>query len=348
MGKLDNAKFLIGDVFDKLGEIPDESVHTVITSPPYWRLRDYGEKNQIGLEESPQDYIDKMTSVFDKIWEVLHESGTVWLVIDDTYYGGGEPGYASEGSKQYTNKGSMGGKSKKSGNDGYLKPKDLCMIPQRLAVSLQKQGWWVRNQIIWYKTAAMPESVKDRLTRSYESIYLLTKSKDYYYDHEAIKVKSSKDSHGGGKPNRNRYSFQSGRDDGNQGLGILTDKRNKRDVWQVNNSGFGDAHFAVFPLELIEPCVKAGSSKYGVCQNCSSPYIRKEDGKSWKSSCDCDTEKTEPSTVLDPFVGSGTTGIVALKHDRQFIGIDLNDEYIKMAKNRIKEHKEVPVLHDWW
>ncbi len=383
MGKLDYATFLAGGVFDKIGEIQKNSVHTVITSPPYWRLRDYGEKGQLGMEERPEEYVQNIADVFDKVWNVLHNSGTVWLNIGDTWYGGGKPGYEKENSKQTTNPGSIQRASKNHDIKSYLKPKDKCLIPHRVAIEMQKRGWYLRNTIVWKKPSPFPESVSDRPTKSHEYIFLFSKQKTYFYDQEAIKEPSSKNNHGERKIREGKYITGSRRNDTN--TGIVTDKRNKRDVWEVPHHGFSDAHFAVFPVELIEPCVLAGSSKKGVCSECRAPYERivekeesewekrKENGEPlrygldgatkvgagnfknrskinehWKKTCDCSSSETNRSVVLDPFSGAGTTGIAALKHGRRYIGIDLKKEYNEMAKKRIKEHKNVPLNHDWW
>jgi len=276
MGKLDYATFLTGNVFDKVNEIQENSVHTVITSPPYWRLRDYEQKGQLGMEESPEEYVNNIADVFDEVWDVLHNSGTVWLNIGDTWYGGGQPGYEKEGSKQTTNPGSIQKASKNHDLDSYLKSKDKCLIPHRVAIEMQKRGWYLRNTIVWKKPSPFPESVSDRPTKSHEYIFLFSRQKKYFYDQEAIKEPSS--SHGGGKIKESKYAFESGKN------GAVKDKRNKRDVWEVSHHGFSDAHSAVFPVELVEPCVLAGSSQKGACSECKAPYeriVEKEESE-WK------------------------------------------------------------------
>jgi site-specific DNA-methyltransferase (cytosine-N4-specific) len=227
------AEVFIGDNRETLKQLPDKSVQTVVTSPPYWGLRDYGEDEQIGLEESPQDFVEQLCLVFDEIWRVLKDDGTIWVNLGDSYAGSGKgsPGnfgkHAPSGSARHL-------EHKHSGivPDG-LKPKDLVGIPWRFAFAMQDRGWYLRQDIIWAKPNPMPESVTDRCTKSHEYIFLLTKNAKYYYDNEAI-----------------------------QEAGVDAEsKRNKRSVWQVTTSRYKDAHFATYPPELITPCILAGSKE---------------------------------------------------------------------------------------
>ena len=298
-----------GNCKDILKGLDSNSVNCVVTSPPYWGLRDYGVTNQLGLEKTPEEYVQKLVEIFREVKRVLKKDGTVWLNLGDSYnsvnssshglnFGQIKSKRNSTNSKDHTqNKGKIKG----------LKPKDLVGIPWRVAFALQADGWYLRQDIIWYKKNPMPESVTDRCTKSHEYIFLLSKSAKYYYDQDAIVEKSTWFE----KDNRSKTGYtQSG-----VGIGIYgCDKqdvfnkngmRNKRSVWTVNTKAFLEAHFAVFPGKLIEDCIKAGCPLGGI--------------------------------VLDTFIGSGTTAIVARKQDKNYIGIELNKEYVKMAQNRISK-----------
>lgn len=301
------AEVIVGDNRETLKQLPDKSVQTVVTSPPYWGLRDYGENEQLGLETSPQDFVEQLCLVFDEVWRVLKDDGTIWVNLGDSYAGSGKgsPGnfgkHAPSGSARHL-------EHKHSGivPDG-LKPKDLVGIPWRFAFAMQDRGWYLRQDIIWAKPNPMPESVTDRCTKSHEYIFLMTKKPNYYYDHEAIKEDSiwSEDKRAG----KGRLHYD-GKRQGQEGTGqenfvSITDKRNKRDVWTVNVKSYREAHFATYPPELITPCIMAGSK--------------------------------ENDIVLDPFSGSGTTGEVALLHNRNYIGLELNPEYAKLSEKRLLE-----------
>jgi DNA modification methylase len=287
---------LTGDALEQLKTIHDGSVNTCVTSPPYYGLRDYGVDGQIGLEETPEQYISKLVAVFREVRRVLWDDGTLWVNIGDSYAGSGGAG------NQF-------GQLEKDGFNAYkqkelptqCKPKDLIGIPWMLAFALRADGWYLRQDIIWAKPNPMPESVKDRCTKSHEYIFLLSKSKQYYYDADAIKELSATDPHipGNIKVDDSRNDAdQMGKIWGEDGM------RNKRDVWTVTTKPYTEAHFATFPQALIEPCILAGC-----------PF----DG-----------------TVIDPFTGSGTTGVTALQNGRNFIGIELNPKYVKMAEKRIR------------
>jgi DNA modification methylase len=256
-----------------------EKVQMCVTSPPYFGLRDYGHSGQIGLEETPDEYVSSLVDIFRKVRDVLSDDGTLWLNLGDSYAGSGK-GRLADGSsagtgKQATNKGSIGGKLVKTTTPD-CKPKDLIGIPWRVAFALQADGWYLRQDIIWHKPNPMPESVADRCTKAHEYIFLLTKSSRYFFDNEAIKTPVK------------------------DGCGMA----NRRSVWSVPTSSFKGAHFATFPIALIEPCVLAGSRK--------------------------------GDTVIDPFNGAGTTGVVCKQHHRNYIGIELNPEYVTLTENRLQ------------
>jgi len=277
-----NSQFmiLIGDAKEKLKELETESIQSVITSPPYWGLRDYGNDEQIGQEETPDKYIDNMVEVFNNVLRVLKKDGTLWLNIGDSY---------------------SSIRNEKIG----VKKKDLVGIPWMLAFALRKNGWYLRQDIIWAKPNPMPESVRDRCTKSHEYIFMLTKSEKYYYDYNAIREPrtsvGSNHQFGGKKYNDPTNPIYGSI----QSVYESDGKRNKRDVWNITTQPFKDAHFAVMPERLVEPCILAGSKA--------------------------------DDLILDPFAGSGTVGVVAKKHNRNFIGIELNPDYAKIANDRINE-----------
>ena len=304
---MSKAKIIIGDVRTAMQSIPDQSVQTCITSPPYWGLRDYGQGDQIGLEETPQQYVDQMVQVFREVWRVLKDDGTLWLNIGDSYAGSGKGPAGNLGATH--NERHMEHKHSAIVPDG-LKPKDLVGIPWRLAFALQADGWYLRQDIIWSKPNPMPESVTDRCTKSHEYVFLLTKSRQYFYDHEAIKEPSTGKS---GTWSEKTHKARIGHGTFNKEYIPAADVlRNKRDVWTVNTKPFKGAHFAVMPEALVEPCILAGSAV--------------------------------GDTVLDPFTGSGTVGMVALRHNRNFVGTELNPEYAELAVDRI--YNDAPLLNE--
>jgi DNA modification methylase len=295
-----SAIILVGDVRTRLAEIPDKSIQSCITSPPYWGLRDYGEDAQIGLEESPQDYVDAMVKVFQEVKRVLRDDGTLWLNLGDSYSGSGKGPAGNLGATH--DERNMEKKHSAIVPDG-LKPKDLIGIPWRVAFALQADGWYLRQDIIWAKPNPMPESVTDRCTKSHEYLFLLSKSSKYYFDNNAIKEPSvSKDN-----TKRDRDSSKLNNTPGRTRMaGLKTnnyDMRNKRDVWTISSKPFRGAHFAVMPEALVEPCILAGSQG--------------------------------GDTILDPFTGSGTVAVVSLSNGRNFIGTELNLEYAEISVNRI-------------
>ena len=295
---------LFGDCRDTLKQFPRGSAQMCVTSPPYYGLRDYGgEDNQIGMEQSPEDYVNEMVQVFREVRDVLADDGVLWLNIGDSYYNyrsdGNYPKQSVSKTRQDLPKSTPVRGNKLKG----LKQKDLIGIPWMLAFALRADGWYLRQDIIWHKPNPMPESVKDRCTKSHEYIFLLSKNQNYYYDNEAIKEPVKQD---WGTRDRTKGKYH------NPGTGLqphsgLTksyERKNKRDVWTVNKKPYKGAHFATYPEELIEPCILAGSRP--------------------------------GDTVLDPFMGSGTTAYVARKHDRHYIGCELHEDYGSLIQKRIK------------
>lgn len=301
-----------------LRELPDASVHCCVTSPPYWGLRDYGVGGQIGLEMSAQTFVDNMVDVFREVRRVLRKDGTLWLNLGDSYAGGGNyRGLSSENtltSKQRSNRGATGVSQQLGavGKESQAKDKELVGIPWRVALALRNDGWYLRQDIIWHKPNPMPESVTDRCTKSHEYIFLLSKSPRYHFDAAAIAEASvyADSGRASARPedlSPNRKCTDPG---GNLSFRAITEKRNKRSVWTVPTAVFSEAHFATFPPDLIEPCILAGCPEGG--------------------------------TVLDPFGGAGTTGLVADRLQRHATLIELNTEYADLARKRIDS--DAPLL----
>lgn len=296
------------DAIDLLRMLPDESVNCVVTSPPYFGLRDYGVDGQIGLEDTPRAFVDRLVTVFAEVRRVLRSDGVIWVNMGDTYTGGGRGNNPPLGThwKQGTNAGSV--IEMRTDVDG-LPPKSRLGIPHRLVFALQDDGWIWRDEIVWAKPNPMPESVTDRTTKAHEFVFMLTKSGRYWYDHEAIKEDLSREyKPGGNHGGLARRESMKHAVIGNQMQGdnvdlSLTTSRNRRSVWTIPTEPTPFAHFATFPQALIEPMILAGCPKDGV--------------------------------VLDPFMGSGTTAIVARRLGRHYIGSELNPEYAALANNRL-------------
>lgn len=411
-----------GDVRDCLREMPDESVQCVVTSPPYWGLRDYGIDGQLGLEPTPEQYVANMIEVFREVRRVLRSDGTVWLNLGDSYAGGAA---ASGGVQRLGPNGDLDNQRNdvrlvKRG-DG-LKPKDLIGIPWMVAFALRADGWYLRRDIIWSKPNPMPESVTDRPTSAHEYVFLLTKSARYFYDADAIREQAQD---WGERDRRGPlYDGTVGPQSGHNGLRDLNyaaSGRNRRSVWEIATQPYPEAHFATFPTKLVEPCILAGSSSKA-CGECGAPWkastgarmldlsrpqarraqeladdagltaehieaIRscgvadsgkaqvtqdgfgKNDGQvqaladeakdvlggyyrefllarpergELRPTCDHEDDLGR-SIVLDPFAGSGTVGVVALRHDRGFVGIELNKGYCELARRRIED--DAPLLN---
>lgn len=330
---LTKNKILNMDCREGIKLLENESIDCCITSPPYWGLRDYGVDGQIGLEVSLNAYLECLVQLFREIKRVLKPGGTVWLNLGDSYVGTGgdrnsDPSSSIFAAQEQHNPTGRYQKQKalKAMN---LKPKNLIGIPWRVAFALQDDGWYLRQDNIWHKPNCMPEAVKDRTTRAHEYIFLLSKEKNYYYDHEIIKedcvngdASSPRGSKGvlGNQHKGNRKTFRGSgkytqgqsydntsivksKSQGNESIKIL--KRNKRSVWTVATAQHKDAHFATFPEKLIEPCVLAGCPEGGL--------------------------------IIDPFMGSGTVGKVALENRRNFIGYEINSSYCEIAKRRTSE-----------
>ena len=276
------VRILHGDARETLRTVPDESVHACITSPPYWGLRSYGgDPGMIGLEPTFDEHLDNIVAVFREVRRVLRKDGTLWLNYGDAYAGGGR----GEGSgKQTTN---VGSNLPPFRPDGF-KPKDLMMMPARVAMALQADGWWLRSEIVWHKPNPMPESVTDRPTSAHEKMFLLSKKPRYFYDHVAVR----EDGIGTHAPGKNPCR----RDTQGKDSGLIAFKERARNgnVWTIATHPYSGTHFATFPPALIEPCIKAGTSEKGVCANCGAPWVR-------------ETEKTLKTTPRNPtFAQHGT------------------------------------------
>ncbi len=374
-------KIYCEDCLSTMARMPDNFVDCVITSPPYWGLRNYGVDGQIGLEKTPEEYIGKMVQVFREVKRVLKPEGTLWLNLGDSYTSGGrttrDPG---QSKKHPAFEDENFAEGLRPGTPPGLKPKDLCGIPWRVAFALQADGWWLRQDIIWHKPNPIPESVTDRCTKSHEYIFLLAKSANFYYDSEAIKEEAVGGYNGSYFDAGKTYEHQlkrashSPRIHENLPGRAACNKpgqnfRNRRSVWTVSTKPYNGAHFATFPPDLIEPMILAGTSERGVCQECGKAWARETEkqltptrqvatagpvgdhgffGKNrrdipnqikttgWTPSCACGKEPV-PAIVYDPFMGAGTTAMVAKKNQRQFIGSELNPEYVAMAEQRIGE-----------
>ena len=298
-------KIEFGDCRETMRRWKEQGIkaQTCVTSPPYYGLRDYGHEGQLGLEETPEQYIKAMVEVFRCVWDVLEDDGTLWLNIGDSYNGSGGQGTKPNIMSKEAAEG-RGGKAIKV--DG-IKPKDLIGIPWMMAFALRADGWYLRQDIIWHKPNPMPESVTDRCTKAHEYIFLMSKSQKYYYDTESIQEKAERPE----GPGNITHAYQNGaiyglpeRSSCQSGLLNIgaRETRNKRSVWTVATKPYAGAHFAVFPSDLIEPCILAGAPVGGI--------------------------------VLDPFMGSGTTAQVAQNLGRQYLGCELNPDYCQLQNIR--------------
>ena len=307
-----NYEIKIGDSLDVLKTMDEQSIHCCVTSPPYWALRNYDMAGQLGQESTPEEYVDHLVEIMREVKRVLRDDGTLWLNLGDSYVGTGAKGK----HKDPKYKDGRNGQQDKANNNKVqgLKPKDMIGIPWRVAFALQADGWYLRSDIIWHKNNCMPIPVKDRPTSSHEHIFLLAKSRKYYYDKDAILEplmnpnridKPGTSGFGGIKHTNNKEQVPHNAYSGTLYDATKLKGKNKRDVWTVPTGSYKGAHFAVYPPKLIEPCVLAGCPDGG--------------------------------TVLDPFSGSGTTGVVALQNGKEYIGIELNSEYAKISEDRINE-----------
>jgi len=365
-----------GDVLACLRELPDESVHCVVTSSPYWGLRDYGTDGQIGLEASPDAYVQRMVEVFRDVRRVLRADGTLWLNLGDSYASSGVSGRGAL-NKLGERMGTGGGHKHSSVDLGRaptpegLKPKDLIGIPWRVALALQADGWWLRSEITWCKRAPMPESVTDRPTSATEKVFLLAKAERYFYDADAVREPNAVGPAIDRAPIRTEphpdNPYRRGHVAAANGSNLRPNPagRNMRNYWLLGPSPYPDAHFATFVPEIPRRAILAGTSERGCCAECGAPWARVvertrpdsyegqgmrhgNDGNGmrmpdkwttetqttgWQSTC-AHEAPVAPATVLDPFIGSGTTCMVATSLGRRSIGIDLNAEYLKLAVKR--------------
>jgi DNA modification methylase len=302
-----NSRLLVGDCRTLLKTLEDRSIHCCVTSPPYFGLRDYGVDGQIGLEQTPDAFVSEMVSVFREVRRVLRDDGTLWLNLGDSYSSGGRKTRDPGQSKLHPAFTGEGNATTNWRPDDGAKPKDLIGIPWRVAFALQADGWYLRQDIIWHKPNPMPESVRDRCTKAHEYIFLLSKSERYYFDGEVIQEPVARSTVS--RLSQDNLAKQAGsnrvpgKTNGNMKAVGGVEKRNRRSVWTVTTKPFKGAHFATFPPDLVLPCVLAGCPSGG--------------------------------TVLDPFNGAGTTGLVALSNGRRYCGIELNPEYAELTKNRL-------------
>lgn len=297
-----------------LPALPEDSVNCCVTSPPYWGLRDYGVDGQLGLEKTPDEYVSRMVAVFREVRRVLRGDGTLWLNLGDSYASDTKSGNRNDTKKMYGAESQQLAKHSKIVTETGLKPKDLVGIPWRVAFALQADGWYLRQDIIWHKPNPMPESVTDRCTKAHEYIFLMSKSARYYYDNDAIKENATDCKPRPAKP-ASKYAGHEKDFALHSGFMRGTDayfERNRRSVWTVATHPYPDAHFATFPESLIEPCIRAGCPEGG--------------------------------TVIDPFMGAGTTGLVSKKLGRHYIGVELNAEYREMAMKRIEKYTDGNLL----
>lgn len=414
------VRIQVGNARQLLRALPAESVHSVVTSPPYWGLRDYGVEGQIGLEKTPQEFVATMVDVFREVRRVLRTDGTCWMNLGDSFFSDGghtdgdcksRPGAFRIGRRPMDNYRAHR-KHVGAGAEWGLKPKDLCMIPFRVAIALQEDGWWVRSDVVWHKPNGMPEAVKDRPVRAHEFIFLLTKAERYYYDAEATRepAKAPEAStpadvarafsrrrattvdprqapvaippviSNGNKARKVASKGENGRTNSHLGYSFpwAGTTALKRDVWTVTSKPYRGAHFATYPPDLIEPCILAGTSARGCCPACGAPWLRITENEfvpqedvseekavrgagnqkpmddsngweghprgstlaktlGWKASCTCPPAEPVPCTVLDPFGGAGTTGMVADRLGRDALLLELNPAYAAMAAARLQE-----------
>lgn len=401
------AEIRQGDCLSLLREMPDGTVQTVVTSPPYFGLRCYGHDEQIGLEETPDAYVSKLVEVFREVRRVMRDDATLWLNLGDSYAGSGVAGPLGKpalgGRGDFVREHGINEKHAdlffgRAPTPSGLKPKDLIGVPWRVAFALQADGWYLRSDIIWAKPNPMPESVRDRPTRSHEYIFMLSKSSRYYWDQEAVREPHT-DSNGSRLEAQREYGTTSedvgesapyavqARHRGLPGVGTTSPGwnpagRNIRSVWNIATQPYKEAHFATFPEKLVEPCILAGSSPKA-CGECGAPWERVVEKRSfdrtndrlyggtlgnnpsgkvpnsntrgcpdpevetvgWQSTCKHKSwgDDRGQSLVLDPFCGSGTVGVVALRHGRSFIGLELNPSYCQMAAHRISD--DAPLLN---
>lgn len=369
----DWTRVYIADAIEGLTALPEKSVSMCVTSPPYWGLRSYlaaddeHKSREIGAEATPEKYVENIVGVMRGVWRVLRDDGTLWLNLGDSYNSGSSGGLGGStlGGGQLNQE-----QSNRHGRGfvSNLKPKDLCMIPAHVALALQADGWYVRQELIWAKDSAMPESVTDRCTRSHEMLYMLTKKPRYFYDKEAI-AEPSVATHGSGNGFKRPQQLSRGNDE--HWNPVEGGTRNARSVWHINPRPYSGSHYATFPPELPMRCIRAGTSEKGVCAECGAPWRRvverteqaaaghkrsyfdrgktgERDGGDrtqpgdrfeartvgWEPTCEHGSG-TVPATVLDPCAGSGTTLLAARKLGRESVGIDLDTRNLDRIRQRL-------------
>lgn len=300
-------RLIVGDAAEQLSRRPSHSIHCCVTSPPYWQMRDYGVEGQIGLEPSLPKYLEKLVHVFREVRRVLRPDGTLWLNLGDTHLSTWPKVTANIGD--LTRASRLSPKVPAERASAHLKPKDLAGIPWRVALALQADGWYLRSDIIWHKPNPLPESIKDRPTRAHEYLFLFSRSPRYYYNADAIREPHQHESYRKAQSPWSGPRFQNHPSRGAQNLKpakMLHPKgKNRRSVWTIPVQGFKGQHFSTFPEKLVEPCILAGSPVGG--------------------------------TVLDPFLGTGTTALVALRLGRKAIGIEINPDYVRIARDRVRK-----------
>lgn len=405
---MSKINIIVGDCRQRLEELEPKSVQCCITSPPYFGLRDYDAEGQIGLEDTPDQFVAQLVRVFQGVRRVLRDDGTLWVVIGDSYASGTTAIRSQAETSTVGNWSSPANNIPRNGNPPGVKTKDLIGVPWMLAFALRADGWYLRSDIIWDKPNVMPESVTDRPTKAHEYIFLLSKSENYFYDHEAIKEPTttdegrppgivrdrelgydSKEAVVRKRPSVKRGGFNGKFDQmpGREPFRAVTDMRNKRTVWKIKTQPYPGAHYAVYPPKLIEPCMLAGTSPQA-CELCGAPWSRvlgepiPGEGRGsgnlerkyrgdhgglfddphrrsqgfavpwspsssptigWEPTCRCEgTTGSALCVVLDPFNGAGTTGLVADRHGRDYIGIEINPEYAEQARRRI--HSDAPLF----
>lgn len=377
------------DALTLLKGLPDESVNCVVTSPPYFGLRDYGVDGQIGQEPTPQEYVTALVEIFREVRRVLRKDGTCWVNVGDSYVGyKGENynknGRRGTGEKSHVPRNPLAGTPHTAG----LPTKSMMLIPQRLAIALQDDGWIIRNEIVWHKPNPMPSSVEDRFTGAHETVWFMTKSPDYWSDMFAVREPVAEASEK--RIKQSNFNNQTGgeKDYGKTGINPSRSARkslenfaenfdgfrNARDVWTIATEPSPLPHFAPFPTKLVKPCILAGCPET-VCAKCGAPHVRELERTAMKikrsnygeqsgnrtassgtmveppqqtdlgirSSCKCDAG-TRPGVVLDIFMGTGTTAWTARYHGRDFLGCDLNYEYVQWAKKRLKMPYDVAAI----
>ncbi len=330
-----------GDALCCLKTLPDESVDCVVTSPPYWALRDYGVKGQQGLERTPEEYLGKLCAVFDEVHRVLKPHGTCWVNMGDTYASKTKgSGGTAQNTPDYARLKKRAGFQARTFAPG-VPDKSLCLIPFRFALGMVERNWLLRNVLIWYKPNAFPSSAKDRFTVDFEYLFFFVKSRSYYFErqfephHDSTKKRVSSF-----RRNKERFDPARHKSDPKSGVcpfavlsrictnGLNPRGRNKRCVWRIPVRSFAEKHFASYPQEIVETPIRAGCPPL-VCKACGRATSKKK--------CEACTCATRPGIVLDPFFGAGTTGVVAHKLKRTFVGIELNAEYIRIAKKRLRQ-----------